>query len=71
MVIPVSLDKNTWLQKNVKLFHLFPLRSLQKDYIKGLKPFYLDPKAENTHFGLQAPYKTTYTQNQQLHDKTN
>jgi hypothetical protein len=44
----VSLDRNTHLQKNIQLFRLLPLRSLQKVYIKGLKPFFLDPKAENT-----------------------
>jgi hypothetical protein len=42
----VSLDRNTHLQKNIQLFRLLPLRSLQKVYIKGLKPFFLDPKAE-------------------------
>ena len=44
----VSLNMNTHIQKNVQLFHLLPVRSPQKVYIKGLKPLSLDPKVENT-----------------------
>jgi hypothetical protein len=41
----VSLEKDTYLEKTIELFHVLPFKNPQKVPIKGLKPFSLYLKA--------------------------